>query len=197
MVFFIFSFLCSLFFTLIPIIIIIFPKKSIFKNIQQIPHYNYAILMGTSKLLKNGRPNQFYQARIETTIKLIENQKISKIVASGSVTQRGNEVSDIIESLQKNGVSEELIYSDTQGINTHKSLLNFKAEFAQPCIIISQNFHLKRALFLAEALNLNCIGVCADSLPFHKSWQTYVREYFALWKALFLFAWLKTKIFSI
>ncbi|MFP4365190.1 MAG: vancomycin high temperature exclusion protein [Spirochaetia bacterium] len=171
----------------LPIIIMILPKNNLFQNLRDLPKYRNGIVMGAPKFLRNCDPNQFFNARIKLAAELYRNNSVYQFIVSGFHTNRGNEVLDMLQSLKQLGIPEDRIFLDPKGKNTYQTLQNYKECFQEPCVIISQAFHLKRTFILARALNIQCAGVCADTVPFCKSWKTYVREYCALWKSFFYY----------
>ena len=55
----------------------------IFSDITEVPHNKAGLLLGTSKTLRSGMPNQYFQYRIEAAVALFKSGKIDCIVISG------------------------------------------------------------------------------------------------------------------
>lgn len=90
-------------------------------------------------------------------------------------------------SLIKAGIPESAITLDYAGFRTLDSVVRAKEVFSQTggFIIISQPFHVERALFLAEKNNINAIGYGAANVSFRIAPIVYFREIGARWLALF------------
>ncbi len=117
--------------------------------------------MGTSKYLPSGNINNYYKNRIEATIKLYEKNKIEKIIISANIFNhyKENEVKLIKYDLIERGIKKEDIILDNNGERTWKSINNLEEkQIENKIIVISQKFHLERALYIAKIKNKNLIG---------------------------------------
>ena len=80
----------------------------------------------------------------------------------------------------KNGVKEEKILEDNIGFSTYESVYNLKYTFkAQNPIIITQDFHIHRAVYIAKSMNLNAIGIASTPINFTYLPYSSFREIFA------------------
>lgn len=135
--------------------------KLIFKNINDLPKAEYGLFLGTSKYLPSGNINNYYKNRIEATIKLYEKNKIEKIIISANIFNhyKENEVKLIKYDLIERGIKKEDIILDNNGERTWKSINNLEEkQIENKIIVISQKFHLERALYIAKIKNKNLIG---------------------------------------
>jgi SanA protein len=83
------------------------------------------------------------------------------------------------------GVPDSVIILDYAGLRTFDSVIRCYKVFGQRSFtIISQEFHLERALFVAQHAGLDAIGFEAMSVDENKSISTSIREYFARFKAV-------------
>ena len=64
-------------------------KAFIYQNIDSIPQNKAGLLLGTSKLLRSGLPNQYFQNRIQATVDLYKAGKIEVVVISGDNSRKG------------------------------------------------------------------------------------------------------------
>jgi len=171
-------------------------KPYIYTNIKDIPTKKVALLLGTTKYLKNKKINYFYKYRIEAALKLYKHAKIQKILVSGdNGTQRYDETTDMRNSLLAAGVLKDDIILDYAGFRTLDSIVRAKAIFGlDDYIIISQRFHLERAIYLAQAKGQKVIGFTAKELQHTAAAKKMkYREILARFKA-WLDIWvLKTK----
>jgi SanA protein len=83
------------------------------------------------------------------------------------------------------GVPDSMIILDYAGIRTFDSVIRCNKVFGQSSFtIISQEFHLERALFIAQHFGLNVIGFEAQAVDEKRSVSTMIREFFARFKAV-------------
>mgnify|MGYP001509106226 CR=1 FL=1 len=88
-------------------------KAFIYQNIDSIPQNKAGLLLGTSKLLRSGLPNQYFQNRIQATVDLYKAGKIEVVVISGDNSRKGyNEPEDMKSELMLRGIPEDKIYLD-------------------------------------------------------------------------------------
>jgi len=162
----------------------------LFTNVDSIPENKAGLLLGTSKYLKSGKPNQYFEYRILAAEKLFKSGKISNIVISGDNSRVDyNEPQDMKEELMKRGVPEANIYLDYAGFRTFDSVYRMKAIFGQGRFtVISQKFHNERAVYIAESLNLEAIGFNAADVDAYNGFKTQLREKFARVKVMIDFA---------
>ncbi|WP_194774598.1 SanA/YdcF family protein [Pararhodonellum marinum] len=161
-------------------------EKHIFTNTESIPENSVALLLGTSKYLKSGRKNQYFENRIIATELLYKAGKIRKVVISGDNSKNDyNEPQDMKEELLKRGIPENSIYLDYAGFRTFDSVYRMKEIFGQNHFtIISQEFHNQRAVYIAKRLNLDAIGFNAKDVDVYNGLRTKIREKFARVKVM-------------
>lgn len=151
-------------------------------------------MLGTSKYLKSGRPNQYFDYRILATETLYKSGKISDIVISVDNSRKDyNEPQDMKDELIKRGIPENKIYLDYAGFRIYDSEYRMKEIFGQNRFtIISQRFHNQRAIYIANALHLDAVGFNAKGVDVYNGFKTKVREKLAIAKVVIDFI-LKTK----
>ncbi|WP_047450730.1 vancomycin high temperature exclusion protein [Alistipes sp. ZOR0009] len=161
-------------------------EKDVFYSVSEIPSNNVGLLLGTSKYLRSGKPNQYFENRITATVQLYKAGKIKNVVISGDHGKKNyNEPQDMKNELVKQGIPQESIYLDYAGFRTYDSVYRIKEIFGQTNFtIISQEFHNKRALYIAKSLNLHASGFNAKDVDAYNGFKTKVREKFARVKML-------------
>ena len=134
--------------------------------IDTVPAREYGLLLGTSKTLRNGRPNLYFRYRIEAAAQLYHAGKIRKIIVSGDNSRKNyNEPGAMREALEARGVRPEDIYEDYAGFRTLDSVIRADKVFGQKKFtVISQMFHCKRAIYLAERNGIDAIGFSAQDV---------------------------------
>jgi SanA protein len=133
-----------------------------------------ALVLGTSWQTSQG-PNVFYTARIKAASALFASGKVRGLIVSGDNRTRGyNEPAMMKADLVAAGVPAEYITQDFAGFRTLDSVIRAKAVFGQTrLIIVSQAFHAKRAVFIAQHAGIEAQGFAADQPAWN--WQLRVR----------------------
>jgi SanA protein len=150
-------------------------------NLENLPKRHAGLLLGTSKYVKKGKINQFYEQRIEAASLLYTSGKVDYLIVSGdNATLQYNEPVTMMKDLRAKGVPEERIFQDFAGFRTLDSMVRSNKVFLQNEVtVISQKFHVERALFLASSHDIDAIGFCAGDVPFPYGIKTQLREFFA------------------
>ncbi len=156
-------------------------NKKVFCSTSEIPYNKVGLLLGTSKNLSNGNINLYYQYRLEAACQLFNSGKIDFILVSGdNSTKYYNEPTTIKNDLIKMGIPSDKIFLDYAGFRTLDSVIRSKEIFGQENItIISQQFHNKRAIFIASRKGINAVGFNAKDVTKNYGFKTNFRERFA------------------
>jgi len=160
-------------------------------NISKLPNEKVGLLLGTSRILANGNPNPYFYNRIEAAAELYRSGKIKNIIASGDNSRiHYNEPEDMKQALIKAGVPADKIYEDFAGFRTLDSVVRAREIFGQNSyIIISQEFHNERAVFLAQENGIEAFGYNAKDVNKYAGFKTNMREKIArakvFWDFLF------------
>ncbi len=160
--------------------------KYIYTEIKDLPSKKAALLLGTSKYVAKGKKNYFYVYRIRAAVSLWKSGKVKAIVVSGdNETKYYNETARMQKDLIRAGVPKKYISLDYAGFRTLDSIVRAEAIFdLEDYIIISQQFHLERALFIAKTKGQKAIGLAAKDIAGTKAAnRMIVREYLARVKA--------------
>ena len=160
--------------------------SSIYTEIKDLPQKKAALLLGTAKYVAKGKKNYFYIYRIRAAVSLWKAGKVKAILVSGdNETKYYNETARMQKDLIKAGVPKEYISLDYAGFRTLDSVVRAEAVFdLEDYIIVSQQFHLERALFIAKAKGQKVIGFTAKDIAGTKAANKMMaREYLARIKA--------------
>jgi len=156
----------------------------LYNQTQSLPNKKIGLILGTSPYFSNGTKNLYFQYRVEAAAQLYKEGKIQYILASGDNHHVNyNEPQKIKQALIKLGVPKESIYLDFAGFSTYESIVRCKKVFQEEdIIIISQEFHNQRALYIANKMDMKAVAFNAKDPEF----SDYVkfREYFARVKAM-------------
>jgi len=153
-------------------------KELIFSNTAKIPANKTGLLLGTSKYLRSGKLNLYFEYRISATAELYNSGKIKAVVISGDNSRKDyNEPLDMKMELIKRGIPENIIYLDYAGFRTFDSVCRMKEIFGeQSFTVISQQFHNQRAVYIANSLGLDAVGFNAQDVNAYNGFKTKVRE---------------------
>lgn len=155
----------------------------IYKNVENVPEAQTGLVLGAS-VLSSGALSRVFKDRVDTAIELYKTKKVTKILASGdNSTVTYNEVNPAREYLLEKDIPYSDIFLDHAGFDTYSTMYRAREIFkVSSVIIVTQSFHLPRAVFIARALGIDAYGLSADSKRSHL--KNYIREVFANEKAI-------------
>lgn len=137
----------------------------IFYKTSDVPARKVALLLGTSKRTIHGTTNKYFKERIKAAAELYHNEIIKHIIVSGDNNSvYYNEPQDMFNALVKLGVKKSDITMDYAGFRTLDSVVRSKVIFGQDeVLIITQDFHCYRSLFIADYYNIDAVAFSADN----------------------------------
>jgi len=171
-------------------------KKDIYNSLEEIPENKVWLVLWTSKYITDGRRNLFYFYRIQATHDLYQAGKIDAIIVSGdNSTAQYNETDTMKADLVALWIPEENIYGDYAGFRTLDSVVRAKEIFGQSgYTIVTQEFHLQRALFLAKSEGIDAIWFVARDVPVSRAPRVWIRERLARVKMMMdILLWVEPK----
>jgi len=129
------------------------------------PGFGAPCLILGAGVYSDGEPTQVLEGRLLAALTLWKAGKISWFLVSGdNRTPSYNEPMAMRRWLLKQGVPAERIVADYAGRRTYASLKRARAVFGlERLVLVSSDFHLPRALFLADKVGLTAWGVAADT----------------------------------
>ncbi len=135
----------------------------------EVPARKVAIVFGAG-LWRDGSPTPILQDRVETGAKLFFAGKVEKILMTGDNSLvEYNEPEAMRQYALKLGVPASAIVLDYAGRRTYDSCYRAKEIFrVKEAILVTQKFHLARALFLCNALGLDGVGVEANNRHYQR-----------------------------
>jgi SanA protein len=165
----------------------------VYLTIDTIPAREVGVLLGTTPGLN--WTNLFFSTRIEAAKELYERGKIRHIIVSGDNSNATyNEPEYMKNALIKAWIPKDVITMDFAGFRTLDSVVRASEVFSLTggFTIISQPFHIERALYLAQANGIDAIGYGAANVSLEYGLYAYLREIPARWLALYD-AWFGTE----
>ena len=146
------------------------------------------ILVLGAGIRADGSPSPMLQDRLTTGIELYQNNAAPKLLMSGDHGRKKyNEVQTMKDIALDQGVPSEDVFMDHAGFSTYDSLYRARDVFqARKVIIVTQKYHLYRALYIARSLGLDTWGVSADTRRYRGQSQRDFREILAKDKDFFV-----------
>lgn len=144
-----------------------------------------AIVLG-AKVKADGQPSDILRDRLLTAIDLYRAGSVGKILVSGDDGQvEYDEVNAMRLYLLGADVDPDDIFLDHAGFDTYDSMIRARKVFGvTKAIVVTQAYHLPRALYLADAFGIDARGVAADRQTYRGILRYQVRELLADTKAV-------------
>lgn len=153
-----------------------------YTKVSKIPNRKVALVLGTSPKMKSGVANPYFIKRMEAVAALYHYGKIKKIIVSGDKSPYYDEPTAMKAYLvNTEGVPEQIIIKDNKGYSTKESVERCqKVYHYNNVIIVSQGYHIMRALFFARNLNMNALAFSAQDVTRPESYyRNHIREFLA------------------
>jgi SanA protein len=152
----------------------------LYADVMKVPSASAGVVLGASVV--RGKPSPALEARVETASVLYKEDKVPVLLVTGAVEKNYDEITPMREYLENAGIPPQDIAADNSGFDTYSSVYRARNTFlTSSIIIVSQDFHLPRAVFIARAMHLQAYGVAAAR---GGRLYDYLREIPASWKAL-------------
>ena len=140
--------------------------------------YDCILVLGAS-MLPSGEPSTILKDRLDVAVELYKAGVTPKIVMSGDNESDAtyNEVVNMKKYAVNQGVPSEDIFCDHAGIDTYDSM--YRARFVfdpHSMVVVTQTYHMYRALFDAHSFNIDAIGVTSDLHSYEKQAYFDIRE---------------------
>jgi SanA protein len=164
-------------------------RKYVHNDIDDIPNRTAVLVLGSQT--RGTRLSPVLQDRVDAGIKMMENRKGEKLLLSGD---HGQIYYDEVNAMRlyvleaAPAIQEEDIFMDHAGFSTWDSMYRARDVFeVKDVLIVTQEFHISRAVCMARSLGLDAVGYGVNQERFRgpslRGWQ--LREYFARVKAFY------------
>lgn len=152
-----------------------------------LPQQHVAMVFGAG-LDSEGEPSPMLYDRVATAADLYDKGKVQKLLMTGdNSTVDHNEVEAMRKTAVGLGVDDSDIVLDYAGFSTWDSCYRAREVFnLSEATLVTQQFHLPRAIYTCNQLGVKSVGVIADRQPYHTV-SNEVREYIALANTAFRF----------
>ena len=153
-------------------------------SVEDAPHSEAVMVLG-ALVYRSGTPSLVLKDRLDYGYELYIAGKAKKILVSGDHgTKDYDEVNSMMNYLLGKGVPREDIFMDHAGFNTYDSMYRATRIFGIEKLIIStQEFHVKRAVYIARRLGMDAYGYPSDDKVIYQMRWMKLREFFAKAKA--------------
>jgi SanA protein len=159
-------------------------RDRIYASVAETPARPAAIVFGAG-YWPSGRLSDALADRMDTALELYRAGRVNKLLLTGDNRfENYNEPGRMMEYALAQGVPREDLVLDYAGRRTYDSCYRAKAIFGlEQAVLVTQAFHLPRALFTCDRLGLDAVGTVADRHTYVYSDWYQLRELFALARA--------------
>ena len=140
--------------------LIVRSREAVIADLSRTPPRPYAMVLG-SHVFPSGKPSLELAARLETGRQLYQAGLARRIIVSGLAEPGYDEPDAMAAWLERRGVAPADVVIDRGGYRTAASMADAVAAGVQSLLVVSQRYHLPRALYLARHAGLEAIGVPA------------------------------------
>jgi SanA protein len=155
-------------------------------DVADVPHTQTAIVLG-ALVQPDGKMSSMLADRTEKALELWRAGKVDRILVTGDHDEWIYDEPDTMRDyLMAHGVPGRVIFTDHAGIDTWASMVRARKVFdVGDAVVITQGFHMPRALYLADAAGLEATGLRSDQGDYGtKGRESGLREIFARVKAV-------------
>lgn len=159
------------------------------ETIDDMEPFTVAIVPGAGVYKQN--PSIVLEDRLNCAAMLYNKKKVKKILLSGdNGTKSYNELTPMLNYMLKRNVKREDIFMDYAGFRTYDTISRAKYIYeVKDAVIVTQRFHLPRAVFIAQSLDLKVATMESDLHEYKDDIKNRAREFFARnlsWVDIFL-----------
>lgn len=141
--------------------------------------YGVAVVFG-AKVHEGGTLSHMLQDRMDTAIALYNEGKVQKLLVSGDGRGEWSETKHMKLYAIANGVAAEDVLEDGEGFSTIETVTRAKELFGiEKCVLVTQKYHLYRAIYAAESLGMDVVGASADVRTYYGQLYRDLREVLA------------------
>jgi SanA protein len=158
------GFVCGLLALGVPNLIVWLGGRSpVTTDTAKVPHAQAALVLG-AQVMPNGAPSSMLSDRISAAAELYKAGRVDKLLLSGDHSRKNyDEVGTMRRILLAQGIPAEDIFTDHAGFDTWDSAQRARRVFdVSSAVVVTQRFHMARALYDARRAGLQVTGYAAD-----------------------------------
>jgi len=139
-------------------------------------HPDCILVLGAA--VRGDAPSKMLQDRLDVAVALYKKGVAPKVLLSGDNGQINyNEVKVMENYVLKAGVPDQDVFLDHAGFSTYETMYRARDVFVvRSAVVVTQKYHLYRALFIAKSLGLDVLGVSSDQKSYGGQSYRDVRE---------------------
>ncbi len=143
---------------------------------EKLENTDYILVLGC-RVIDNKSPSHMLEDRLIKGVELYNRTGIKLLMSGDHSSDEYNEVAVMEQYAVAGGVKKADIMKDHSGFSTYESVYRAKTVFgAKKIIIVTQKYHLYRALYIAEELDLEAYGVACDRRAYKGQIWREIRE---------------------
>ncbi|MCX6019270.1 MAG: YdcF family protein [Chloroflexi bacterium] len=151
-------------------------RDDVYRTASATPPQHVAIIFGAG--VRNGYPTAMLYDRVAAGVELYRAGRVQQLLMSGD--DRGdqyNEPAAMRRTALQLGVPDSEILLDPAGRSTYDTCRRASADFGlRSAVLVTQDFHLDRALMLCRSMGIDAVGFSADRRPYRSIWWNQFRE---------------------
>ena len=146
----------------------------VFDKVEDVPHHHVAVVFGAG--VRNGLPTPMLYDRVASAVSLYKAGAVDKLLMSGDNRYIDyNEPAVMRRTAMQLGVPDQDIVMDYAGRSTYDTCYRARDIFGlSDVVLVTQRFHLDRAILTCDALGISAVGYVADrqAYPVSLTWST-------------------------
>lgn len=152
-------------------------RGRLFSDVSALPNIDVGLILGTTDRIQ-GRENLYFRYRIDAAEQVWKSGKVKTLIVSGdNRSQYYNEPEKMKQALIERGIPVDRIVCDYAGLRTLDSVVRAKEVFGtRSLLVISQRFHNERAIYIAQANDIEAYGFDARDVQAQAGLKTKIRE---------------------
>lgn len=160
-------------------------KTKIYYSAKKFPKNDVGIIFGAG--INGNQPSKYLKDRLDSGIMLWKAKRINKILLSGdNGRDEYDELTVMKNYCYNHGVDTTKIFIDYAGFDTYSTMYRAKHIFKiKRATLISQKYHLNRAIYIGQKLGIKCVGYSANKGEYLSYKYVCFREYGSIFKSFF------------
>lgn len=175
-----------LYLVLVPLAVVNLGKNKVYTDTEVVPGYDVAIVFGAG-IKENRAPNAMLRHRLDTVAQLYYNGKVDKMLLSGDNSDVDYNEPQVMYNylLNEHDIRAEDLVRDYAGLRTYDTCARAKNIWdIDKAILVSQGYHLSRAIFTCENLGIQSTGFSATKYNYEGETFYKFREILAIHRAI-------------
>jgi SanA protein len=164
-----------------------YSKDKIYRSVLDIPNGSSVAIVLGAKVWDDGSLSNALTDRVTTAVEIYKTGKVKKLLMSGDNPSADyDEPTAMKKDAMRQGVPEEDIILDFAGRRTYDTCYRAKEVFdVKKAVIVSQDFHLPRSIYLCENIGIESVGFVANRRKYEGESYWAFREFFSVFSAWF------------